>query len=164
MRVIQGIVVHDVLGRPKIVLDQLRQGLNTLGFGDKMVQHPDLFEELFMKNHKEIQAQDVLDVFEFPLTMSSDETNTKNYLTSYLNKATPEAIKKFLVFSTGCPMLPKFGFGRIVIEFENLPSIFASTCLQTVTFPCMFPDEKFFISSFTAVLNTSGTGRSFNCV
>ena len=69
MRVIQGIVVH---GRPKIVLDQLRQGLNTLGFGDKMVQHPDLFEELFMKNHKEIQAQDVLDVFEFPLKCLSE--------------------------------------------------------------------------------------------
>ncbi|KAK3742388.1 hypothetical protein QZH41_012021 [Actinostola sp. cb2023] len=47
MRVIQSLIVHDVIGRPKIVLDQLVEGLKTLGFQAKMKEYPELFQELF---------------------------------------------------------------------------------------------------------------------
>ena len=48
MRVIQGLIVHDVIGRPKIILDQLAEGLNTLGFRTAMKEYPELLEALFV--------------------------------------------------------------------------------------------------------------------
>ena len=44
MVVIQGIIIHDVISRPKIVLDQVREGLSVLGFCDKMKEYPEFFE------------------------------------------------------------------------------------------------------------------------
>jgi len=46
--VLQGIIVHDVLGQPKIVLDQVREGLAVLTFGRKMNKYPELFPKLFV--------------------------------------------------------------------------------------------------------------------
>ena len=47
MRVIQGIIIHDVISQPKIFLDQLQDGLAVLGFRAKMTEYPDMFEKLF---------------------------------------------------------------------------------------------------------------------
>ena len=43
MRVIQGIIIHDVISWPKIVLDQLGEGLAVLGFHAKMAEYPEMF-------------------------------------------------------------------------------------------------------------------------
>lgn len=43
-RVIQGIIIHDVIGRSKIILDQLGEGLAVLGFHAKMAEYPEMFE------------------------------------------------------------------------------------------------------------------------
>lgn len=48
MRVTQAVMIHDIIGKPKSVLDQLREGFATLGFGAAMLKHPDMFEELFL--------------------------------------------------------------------------------------------------------------------
>lgn len=64
--------------------------------------------------------------------------------------------------ATGCPFLPNFGFGKIHIKFEDVTSIFASTCLQSITFPNMSIDEELFLSLFPSVL--SAGGKSFNCL
>ena len=48
MRVIQGIIIYDVISRPKIALDQLREGLAVFGFHAKMTKYPDMFEKLFV--------------------------------------------------------------------------------------------------------------------
>lgn len=53
MIVLQGVIVHDVLGCPKIVLAQIREGMQILSFGAKMKQYPELFQELFVPHNKE---------------------------------------------------------------------------------------------------------------
>ena len=70
MRVIQSLIIHDVIGRPKIVLDQLREGLQTLGFGTEMKQHPDLFQELFVCDDKKLSGNNVIEILDFPLSMT----------------------------------------------------------------------------------------------
>ena len=68
MRVIQGIIIHDLISRPKIVLDQLRDGLNVLGFGSEMAEYPDLFEKLFVPNSENrLSATQVADLCSFQL-------------------------------------------------------------------------------------------------
>ena len=52
MRVIQGMIIHDVISRPKIVLDQLGEGLAVLGFRAKMREYPEMFEKLFVPSNK----------------------------------------------------------------------------------------------------------------
>lgn len=142
--VLQGIIVHDVLGHPKILLDQLWDGLTVLSFGEKIKQYPDLFQELFVLQDKELIPSDVIRVLQFPKPASSMEANIESYLVEYLQNASLETLKQFLVFSTGAPCLPHFGLGKIEIECDNVTSIFASTCLKSITFPQVFPDKMTF--------------------
>ena len=52
MRVIRNLIVHDAIAKPKMALDQLREGLKTLGFGKRMELYPDIFRELFVAGEK----------------------------------------------------------------------------------------------------------------
>ena len=124
MRVIQNVIIHDVIGRPKIVLDQLREGLGTLGFGAKMKQCPDLFQELFVYKDNKLSDGDVIGILKFPTAMSMDKSTTKGYLIEFVKNAPQETLIKFLLFTTGSPRLPNFGLGRIEIKFESESSIF----------------------------------------
>ena len=162
MIVLQGIIVHDVLGRPKILLDQIREGMQILSFGAKMKQYRELFQELFVPHDKECSHTDVIKVLEFLQTMTADETSIQGYLIEFLQTASKETLTQFLVFTTGTPRLPNFGRGNIEVKFDNVTSIFASTCLKAITFPQAFPNQETFASSIEAVL-TSKT-KSFNCV
>ena len=57
MRVIRNLIVHDAIARPKMVLDQLREGLKTLGFGRRMELYPDLIKDLFVAGDREVTAE-----------------------------------------------------------------------------------------------------------
>jgi len=162
MSVIQSIIIHDVIARPKIVLDQLRDGLGTLGFGEQMKKFPELFQKLFVPTDTELTGADVINVLKFPASLSEERTTTKQHLREYLQTAKAKTLQNFLIFATGSPCLPNFGLGKIGVEFDNVPSIYASTCLQKVTLPKSFPDKATFMASMDAAINT--VSRSFNCV
>ena len=66
MRVIRNLIVHDAIAKPKMVLDQLREGLKTLGFGRRMELYPDIFKELFVAGDKEVTADDIKSQLQFP--------------------------------------------------------------------------------------------------
>ena len=126
----KSIIVHDSIGKPKIVLDQLREGLHTLGFGDEMKKYPDIFQPLFVFAEADLKGMLVVDVLRFPECMNSDETNTRNFLTAYLSEAGQETLENFLVFTTGAPSLPNFGLGSIEVKFDEVPS---NLCLYMFT-------------------------------
>lgn len=163
MRVIQALVVHDVFAQRKASLDQLREGLQTLKFDEKMRLHPDLFQVLFIPpTSTKLVPEDVLAILEFPLTVG-DEEETKSYVMTYIRNGNRDMLEKFLVFATGSPVIPNFGFGKIDVQFEvDAPSIFASTCLNSITFPSKFPSEEICFASLSAVLDS--TGKAFNCI
>ena len=162
MSVIQSIIIHDVIGRPKIVLDQLRDGLGALGFGARMKDFPDLFQKLFVPGETELKSVDVINVLNFPASLSEEEETTKNHLLGFLQKAEAKILQDFLVFTTGAPCLPNFGLGKIDVKFDSDPSIFASTCLQSLTLPKSFPDEATFALTMKATISSASI--SFNCV
>ena len=156
MRVIQSLIVHDTIGKPKILLDQLREGLQTLGFGSRLRLYPELFKELFVAGEKELQGSYVREILVFPPEMSDDERNIMDHMSEFIVTATPTVLKAFLTFSTGAPCLPEFGLGRIRIVFDDIGSIFSSTCLKKVTLPRNFPDKNTFLAAIQAVCDNGG--------
>ena len=163
MRVIQGMIIHDVISRPKIVLDQLGEGLAVLGFRAKMRDYPEMFEELFVpSNESRLSATQLVDVLQFPTEMSEDDRTVENYLKQFLHKAEIEMLENFVFFVTGSTSLPTFGLGKIKVKFDNTPSIFASTCLLSLTLPNHFESEESFSLLLEAVI--ASARKSFNCV
>ena len=75
MRVIQSLIVHDAIGKPKILLDQLREKFQTLGFRSRMHVYPELFKELFAAGEKEMKGSDIKEILMFPPEMSDAEKN-----------------------------------------------------------------------------------------
>ena len=49
MVVVQNLLIHDVIGRRKILLDQMASGLKNFGFHDLMKKHSSVLEELFVR-------------------------------------------------------------------------------------------------------------------
>ena len=164
MRVIQAVMIHDIIGKPKIVLDQLREGLATLGFGTEMLQYPEEFEELFVHDNNVLESGSIIGSLQFPTVMSSDESTTHDYLIQFLQGGSQETLKRFLTFATGSPVLPEFGLGTIQVKFDDGTAIFASTCLQSLTLPKKFPDNDTFKCSMEGVINSVAGTKSFNCV
>ena len=132
MDIIQNLITHDVIGRRKIAINQLANGLEILGFQDEMKQHNDHFEELFVVKEK-LTASNVLNTFNFQDKLNADKEKTKQFLLEYFENSSNKQLKNFLVFSTGAPIIPVFGMGKIDINFDTSTSIFASTCMKSVT-------------------------------
>lgn len=119
MRVIRSLIVHDTVDKPKILLDQLREGLQTLGFGSRMQLYPEIFKELFVEGEKQLQGSDVKDILMFPSEASDEQKTILEYMSEFIVAATPMVLKTFLIFSTGAPCLPDYGLRRIRIEFDD---------------------------------------------
>lgn len=162
MRIIQSAIIHDVICRPKIVLDQLAEGLNTLGFRKRMQAHPELFKELFVPTANELNGTDVVGVLCFPSGMNENENRVEGFLTQFLENANRPTLDNFLIFTTGSTRLPNFGFGKINVKFHDDSAIFASTCLLHLTLLKNFEDSNSFDQSLMAVIETAK--KNFNCV
>ena len=158
MRVIQGIIILDAIGRPKIMLDQLAEGLNALGFRAAM-----FLEALFIPSKEELNADSVIGVLQFPKDMDDHATVVAGYIHMFIQNAKVDTLEKFLSFATGSKALPDFGLGKIQVKFDRVPAIFASTCLFHITFANQFEDQDRLSLSLEAVINTT-TGQSLNCV
>ena len=163
MMVIQGIIIHDVISRPKIVLDQLREGLSVLGFCDKMKEYPEMFEELFVPcSESHLSATQLIDMLQFPSDMSEDDKTVEMYLKQFLLNADIKTIENFIFFVTGSTSLRSFGISKIKVKFDDTSSIFASTCLLSLTLPNHFENEESFTFLLKAVIGSAK--KSFNCV
>ncbi|XP_068760002.1 G2/M phase-specific E3 ubiquitin-protein ligase-like [Montipora capricornis] len=160
MRVIRNLIVHDAIAKPKMVLDQLREGLKTLGFGKRMELYPDIFRELFVAGDKEVTAEGIKGQLQFPSNLSPKEEIVKEYMLQFLSDAGIDELKAFLAFAVSSPCLPQFGLGIITVELDDTESIFSSTCSVRVTLPRSFPDQVTFSSSLKAVFESSGKAFS----
>ena len=84
------------------------------------------------------------------------------FLLGYLENSSEEQLKNFLILSTGAPVIPVFGTGKIEINFDATTLIFASTCLKSVTLPKDFPNKEIFECCFEAVITNAA--EKFNYI
>ena len=153
MAIIQSIIIHDGISKPKILLDQFREGLIVLDFKGQMTRHPDVFKPLFVPDDS-IHGEDVVRCLSFPALMEEGEANTSDYLKEFLQNASFETLSHFLTFTTGVPFLPNHGLGEIKVKLESVDSIFASACVNTITLPTGFSDLDAFTLAMNSVLDT----------
>ena len=150
--------MHDVIGRRKIVLDQLANGLEVLGFRDAMKNNKELFSELFVVSES-VNSEKVIECLSFGGEMKESDLVVKGYLLKFLKNCS--SVKQFLEFSTGSPMLPCFGLGKIHVTIEATDSIFSSVCTKTISLPNSFNEQKEFDSALLAVMRSE---KHFNCI
>ena len=110
MKVIHNLIIHDAIGKRKVVLDRVREGLKTLGFGAKLSVYPDLFEELFVAGTN-VTCSQVNECLLIPVQLTEAESRVKGYFEDYLVTAFSEKVKELLIFATGVPCVPDFWVG-----------------------------------------------------
>lgn len=97
---LRNVIMHDVIGKRKTVLDQFISGLKMLDFHKEMKKHPRLFECLFVHSTSALNAQKVLNVLLFE---EDQDNNTKNFLKHYITQSSSEKLEIFLEYTTGSP-------------------------------------------------------------
>lgn len=97
---IQAILYHDAIGKTKASLDQLRQGLDCLGFLQSMSQYPKLYESLFVSGEVPLTSTAVLNMLRFPNDLDDEEQKTKGLLHDFINHASRNDLEDFLTFVT----------------------------------------------------------------
>ena len=139
----------------------MASGLKILGFHDLMKKHSSVLEEELFARTTNITTEKVISALKFMSEPDSQPPTVQTYLLVFLNKPTNNQLEMFLQFATGAPMLLNFGIGKISIKFAEEISIFASTCLNTVTFPQTFPDQETFNGVMLSVMESE---KPFNCL
>ena len=81
-------MLHTVLNKETVVLDQLRQGLQTLKVLDHMIKAPTVFEGLFLCCGKELTSCQVISCLQFREENAHGET--RDHLLKYINECTSE--------------------------------------------------------------------------
>lgn len=71
-KIIQSIVMYEVISKRKMALDQLRKGLITLGVLDEMSKHPHLFESVFTFKRVELTPAIVREYLKYPDELSDE--------------------------------------------------------------------------------------------
>lgn len=149
----------------KAALDQIRKGLSILGFLAEVEKSPEKFQSLFVHEDKDINAEFVKLLLRLPEASTPSEKNVIQLLLSYISNANKEVLCQFLCFVTGCKsstaaLIP----GCVDIIVEDVPDVFASTCLLQLKLPSSFSNLKQFEASINAVIDTKTSKSSFTTV
>ena len=112
---------------------------------------PEIFKPLFVHGEVQLNSADVVKAFRFPASVNDEEKSTQNYLEGNLLNASNETLEDFLTFATGGTTFAQLWAGE---HRHQISSIFASTCLQDITFPRNFPNENTFSNALDAVVST----------
>ena len=86
-KIIQSIVMYEVISKRKMALDQLRKGLTTLGVLDEMSKHPLLFENVFTFKPVELTPATVKDCLKYPDELSKQAQDTKMMMTRFVDQS-----------------------------------------------------------------------------
>ena len=87
-------MLHTVLSKKKVVLDQLRKGLQILNVLEEITNRPRLFENLFLSNPNlcEVTPERVSSSLNFPTTESSA---TRDHVLQYINECSKQGMTYF---------------------------------------------------------------------
>jgi len=142
-------IVFDVLVKRKVALDQLRNGLSTLGVLEAIQKYPNVMVKYFVEDMGSLTAEKMLGRIEF---VNGNENNKKTF-ENVLKSFNLQFLKKFLVFVTGGESLSSIpGTQNIQVKLVNASSIFSSTCTFELMVPfSIFLDEDLLKTSLEAV-------------
>ena len=149
MSIVQAVLIHIVLTKRKVVLDQFREGLKLLRVLDQITAHPKLYEKLFVAVN-ECDATDVLYKISF---VNPDANNhLMTYFERYIRGKGSEDLRKFTIFCCGGYVLP---IKPNKVGFYFRESFFVSTCFFKLDCPNAFTSFEEFENAFDTGIHTS---------
>jgi len=129
-------MVHYVLGKRKVVLDQIRNGLKTLDVLEQITLHPDFYKSLFTAQEEYSYSQ-VLDKMLFKEgSCQVLVDNIKRFITTALHPT----LKSFVKYVTGSSFLPR---KNMFIAFYSRNGFFAATCSFKLDCPVIEQYDEF---------------------
>lgn len=87
---VESIMMHTVLSKRKVLLDQLRKGLETSGVLEMAERRPLLFESLFVSSGEKLSNEKGKEVVKPPLNMDEDQLQTMAHLLQFLEECCEE--------------------------------------------------------------------------
>ena len=161
-KIIQSVVMYEVISKRKMALDQLRKGLNTLGVLDEMSKHPHLFESVFTFKPVELTPAIVKECLKYPDELSDQAQETKMMMNRFVDQSSSARLMQLMQYCTGSKMMPSVQNFAINVHFHSEDYISSSTC----TFTLLIPDHFHSYGLFELSLNSafSSSGKSFTSV
>ena len=138
--------MHDVIGKRKVSLDQIRQGLEILGVGEHVKKYPTMFENFFVSK-KLYLPNDVITVLRYD---ESEPCETIQYLLEFLRCADHTDLQNFVIYCTGSKLLPILS--GISIKVESTNAIFGHTCMSRLVLPSTFNNYNTFKECMKATI------------
>lgn len=92
----QCIMCHFLINKRKVVLDQLRDGLRTLGLLEEMKKNPPLFESLFIHREDNLTPAIVKDILTFT---DSEHKDVKEMVLQFIDESDHEGRVNFVLFT-----------------------------------------------------------------
>lgn len=91
---VESLMLHTVLSKKKVVLDQLRKGLQILNVLDEITKRPRLFENLFLSNPNvcDVTAEKVISSLSFSI---NESCATRDHLLQYINECSKQGMFHF---------------------------------------------------------------------
>ena len=161
-KLIQSVVMYEVISKRKMALDQLRKGLNTLSVLDEMSKHPHLFESVFNFKPVELTPAIVKECLKYPDELSDQAQETKMMMNRFVDQSSSARLMQLIQYSTGSKMMPSVQNFAINVHFHGENYISSSTCTFTLLIPNNFHSYSLFELSLNSAFSSSG--RSFTSV
>ena len=130
-------MVHYVLGKRKLSLDQMRKGLELLNVLSQIKEHPSLYAKIFTAQD-EYTNDEVISLLQFD---NSDDAICIGNFKEYIKRATFDTLQKFISYVSGSTFLPR---KKIVVSFSTRSGFFGGTCTFKIECPIIRNSEEFF--------------------
>ena len=144
-------VVFDVLIRRKNSLDQLREGLQTLGVLDAIKTHPDEMRKFFV-SEKELSSEDIVASLEFVNGNNEQQDLVKQTIAEF----NVLELKQLLTFATGSPTLFALKNRKIKVKFVDGTAFATSTCFFLLAIPRNSVTDELLKTCIRAIIDGSG--------
>ena len=164
-KIIQAVLMYEVISKSKVALDQLQSGLKILGILDEMQRYPQLFESVFTFKSLEITSDAVNSYFKYPGELSGQEQSVKSMITRFIDQSSCERLMQLMQvmqYCTGSKSIPTVQSFQINVAFHSEGYIHASTCTFSLSMPNCFTSYGLFDAAFDAAISSSG--KSFTTV
>ena len=147
MNIAQNIMTHFVLFKRKVVMDQLRKGLELMGVLDQIKNHPDFYSQLLTaaSSFTSLQLIDTLCFEDNPTLVLVDN------LKRFINQADAQTLKSVVRYVTGSIYLPR---KSVSVTFSERNGFFVSTRSLKLECP-LIECFKDFSSAFLSAISPS---------
>ena len=158
-KIIQSMMIFDILAKRKASLDQIRAGLEILGVLGAISNNPDSMSRYFLFQEVDVKPENLLEKISYE---DGTPEEKKNMFEDVVKSFDGKMIEKFVVFVSGVNnMFKLFRDDKIKVKFSNTSSIFASTCDFLLVVPSSIDDSVLLKAALASVIDSKWR-QSFN--